>query len=109
MTDSLDEIYDRTVCCPSGCFIWLGSTSGDHKKGKRGRGYPRMSHRGRMVTVTREVCRRGGKKLRPNHQVDHICRTILCVRLEHLEPVTHKVNQKRRAKAQRKMKKRTRK
>jgi len=78
------------------CLIWTGPTSGNG----RGGGYGRMSLDGQTVAVHRVMftCVAGyvpGKK-----QIDHRCRNRLCVNPEHLEMVTHKQNQKRRAAAQ---------
>lgn len=98
----LDEIYDNCVQCPSGCLVWMGSTSGDAAPGKRGRGYPRKKFKGQSWAVHRLVCWAAGVPLKPKQQVDHLCTTTLCVRLEHLEPVTHKENQKRRDRRRRK-------
>ena len=100
----LNELYDNTVACPgSGCLIWLGATSGDPTTGKTGRGYARTRWRGRKWQVSRLVVwlakRLRGEKLWDWQQVDHKCRNRLCIRLEHLEPVTHKENTKRRDKA----------
>lgn len=77
------------------CQIWIGPTSGDG----RGGGYPRMSLDGQTVAVhivnwTNEHGFVPGKK-----QLDHLCRTRLCVNDKHLELVTHKQNQKRRDQA----------
>ncbi|WP_292130972.1 HNH endonuclease signature motif containing protein [Mesorhizobium sp.] len=77
---------------PSPCHIWTGPDSGSG----RGGGYPRMSLDGQTVAVhlvnwTNEHGFIPGKK-----QLDHLCRTRLCIRDDHLELVTHKQNQKRR-------------
>lgn len=74
----------------SACYEWQGPTSG---KG-RGGGYPRMSLDGQTVAVhiAMFVNKHGfvpGKK-----QVDHKCENRLCVRLAHLQMVTHKKNQR---------------
>ena len=41
------------------------------------------------------VCEAG--YLPAKRQLDHLCKNRMCVRFEHLENVTHKANQKRRA------------
>lgn len=77
------------------CKIWDGPTSGDG----RGGDYPRFHLDGQTVAVhiTNWVNEHGylpGKK-----QLDHLCRRRRCISDKHLEPVTHRQNQKRRAKA----------
>lgn len=78
---------------PSPCHIWQGSHSGIG----RGGGYPRMSLDGQTVAVhiVAYVNTYGyvpGKK-----QIDHKCNNRMCCNPVHLEMVTHKQNQKRRA------------
>lgn len=84
----------------TGCWIWTGPTSGESG---RGAGYPRMTLSGQTVAVhhvmfTNEHGYVPGKK-----QIDHKCRNRLCVNPDpdHLEMVTHKRNQMRRASARR--------
>lgn len=77
------------------CQIWTGPTSGTG----RGGDYPRFHLDGQTVAVhiANWVNEHGylpGKK-----QLDHLCRRRRCVSDRHLEPVTHRQNQKRRAKA----------
>ena len=79
---------------PSPCHEWQGGTSGTG----RGGGYARMSLDGHTVAVhiVSWVNENGlvpGKK-----QIDHLCNNRLCVNEKHLEMVTHKENQKRKAK-----------
>jgi hypothetical protein len=77
------------------CHVWTGGDSG----GGRGGGYARMWLDGQVVAVhiVAWVNERGylpGKK-----QLDHLCRVRRCVNLDHLEPVTHRQNMKRRDRA----------
>lgn len=51
------------------------------------------------VHIAMFVCENG--PIPPRKQVDHKCRNRLCVRPTHLEMVTHKQNQRRRAEAAR--------
>ncbi|NTJ63809.1 HNH endonuclease [Agrobacterium rhizogenes] len=91
------RIMERVCIDPNtGCWRWMGSTSGD--KG-RGKDYPRMSLSGQTVAVhivmfTNEHGYVPGRK-----QLDHTCRNRRCVNPAHLEIVTHKENQRRRDKA----------
>ncbi|WP_188610276.1 HNH endonuclease signature motif containing protein [Chelatococcus reniformis] len=81
-----------------GCWIWAGPTSGDSG---RGAGYPRMSLDGGTMAVHKVhwICEYG--PIPPRKQLDHRCRNRLCVRLDHLELVTHRQNQLRRDRARR--------
>ena len=91
--DIKNKILARCVETEDGCLIWTGPTSGTSG---RGAGYGRMSLDGGTVAVhiAMFVCERG--PIPPKKQIDHKCRNRLCVRLEHLEMVTHKENQRRR-------------
>ena len=78
----------------SPCHIWQGPTSGNG----RGGGYGRMCLDGQTVAVhlvawTNEHGFIPGKK-----QLDHLCGHRLCWNPDHLELVTYKRNQIRRAK-----------
>jgi hypothetical protein len=94
------SITDGPLATP--CWLWTGPTSGDGYKGQkkgRGHGYPRMSLDGQTVAVhivmwTNEHGFVPGRK-----QLDHLCRDRRCVNPEHLELVTHRVNQLRRDEA----------
>lgn len=77
------------------CFIWQGGTSGDG----RGGGYPRMKLDGRTVAVHRVVAVHHFGYLHAGRHVDHKCRNRLCVNPDHLEPVTHRENCRRRDEA----------
>lgn len=93
----LSKIMMRCVLVDRGyeggpCLEWQGPTSGN---AGRGHSYPRFCLDGQTVAVHRcfWVCLNGylpGKK-----QLDHLCKNRRCV--IHCEPVTHKENQKRKA------------
>lgn len=101
--DILNRIAERCVVVDRGyeggpCFEWQGPTSGRPGRGRRkGRGhsYPRMSLDGCTMAVHRCVwiCLNG--PLPSKKQLDHLCKNRLCV--IHCEPVTHKENQRRKA------------
>ena len=78
------------------CWIWQGPTSGDVG---RGAGYPRMSLDGATVAVHITMWVNENGIVPPRKQIDHRCMRRLCVNPDHLEMVTHKVNQKRRDEA----------
>lgn len=90
------EIIDGPLDTP--CHVWTGPTSGETG---RGAGYPRMCLDGGTVAVHRVVWTNEFGYIPPKKQIDHRCRNRCCVNAEHLEMVTHKVNQKRRDEAKR--------
>ena len=78
---------------PSPCHIWQGPTSGEG----RGGGYGRMSLNGQTVAVHLVVYSHFYGYIPGKKQIDHLCNNRLCCNPLHLEMVTHKTNQKRRA------------
>ena len=78
---------------PSPCHIWQGPTSGEG----RGGGYGRMSLNGQTVAVHLVVYSHFYGYIPGKKQIDHLCNNRLCCNPQHLEMVTHKTNQKRRA------------
>ena len=78
---------------PSPCHIWQGPTSGEG----RGGGYGRMSLNGQTVAVHLVVYSHFYGYIPGKKQIDHLCNNRLCCNPAHLEMVTHKTNQKRRA------------
>lgn len=90
----LDRVIEIQRDYSSPCWEWQGPTSG---KGKGG-GYGRMSLDGLTVAVhiVMYVCVFG--YIHNKRQIDHLCNNRLCCNPDHLESVTHKMNQKRRAK-----------
>jgi len=103
---SIEEILERVIVCPSGCWLWIGADSGDGKG--RGRNYPKAKRWIGGVEVWFYVHRRAwelfnGKKLRRSQTVDHICKHWgwlplahrRCVNPEHLEAVSLKENIRR--------------
>lgn len=78
---------------PSPCHIWTGPTSGEG----RGGGYGRMSLNGQTVAVHLVIFTHYYGYIPGKKQVDHLCNNRLCCNPLHLEMVTHKVNQIRRA------------
>ena len=79
---------------PSPCHLWTGPTSGDG----RGGGYGRMSLDGQTVATHIVSYVHHFGYLPSKKQVDHLCNQRLCWNPDHLEGVTHKRNQIRRAK-----------
>lgn len=85
------------------CWLWQGPTSGSgykpHEAPKKGRGhgYPRMSLDGSTTAVHLVMFTLFHGYIPGRKQVDHLCKNRCCVNPDHLELVTHKQNQKRRA------------
>lgn len=94
----MECILARTVVDEDGCRLWTGRTSG---KG-RGGDYPRFDYDGGTMAVHRAWWILHNGPIPPKKQLDHGCRKRMCISCTEL--VTHKVNQARRAEAQRKMK-----
>jgi hypothetical protein len=76
----------------SGCWEWQGS--------RNGKGYGQ--YMGRLAHVVVWEAETGQSA--PDKQLDHLCRNRVCVRPEHLEPVSPSENLKRRDYAYRRTK-----
>lgn len=70
------------------CLIWQGAVGNS--------GYPKADVDGRTVGVHRYVCEQV-HGLPRRHEPDHLCRIKICIRPEHLEPVTRAENLRRSA------------
>lgn len=88
------EIVEGPLNTP--CHIWTGPTSGSEGRGKD---YPRMSLDGGTMAVHIVMFVLDHGPIPPRKQLDHLCRRRLCVNADHLEMVTHLVNQRRRDQA----------
>lgn len=82
----------------SNCWLWTGATSG---KG-RGGGYGRVSIDGHTCAVHRVIYTHFYGYVPAKRQIDHKCGNRLCCNPDHLQDVTHKQNQSRRATRRRK-------
>lgn len=82
------------------CKIWQGADSGTG----RGGGYGRMDFDGGKLAVHIAVwvCHHG--PIPSKKQLDHLCKVRRCVAEDHLELVTHRENQRRRARSAREKK-----
>lgn len=90
----LEKIFARCILnWSNGCLEWTGPTSGDSG---RGHSYPRMTVDGQTCAVHRVVATHYYGYLPSRRQVDHTCKNRSCVAPWHLEPVTHRENQRRR-------------
>ena len=98
-----DEIRRRILECVdvvdagyrTPCWLWRNADSGTG----RGGGYPRMKLNDRTVAVHKVSFVNDNGFVPGNKQIDHLCRNRRCVNPDHLEMVSHRENQKRRARA----------
>lgn len=103
LADRREEIWrrilDNVTVTPgpldTPCLIWNGTHSGNG----RGGDYPRMKLGGQTVAVHRVAATHWYGYIPGKKQLDHLCRNRMCVNPGHLEIVTHRKNQKRRAAA----------
>ncbi len=72
-----------------GCELWLGAVN-DH-------GRPIIWRGGKPLSGIREAFARARVAIAPELVPDHLCRRILCVSLDHLEPVTKNENERRKS------------
>jgi hypothetical protein len=109
--DILRRVFSRVRMEPcealgTPCWVWEGPTSGsgykaapDTPKKGRGHGYGRMSLDGQTVAVHLVVWTHFNGFIPGRKQLDHLCTRRACCNPAHLELVSHKTNQKRRAAA----------
>lgn len=75
------------------CAIWKGAVN--HA------GYPRAIRDGRSQRIHRWAWEQVHGPIPEGLELDHLCRQRACVRVDHLEPVTHQENMRRAAAAMR--------
>jgi hypothetical protein len=85
-----ENIFWTHVNKSDGCWLWSGSTN-------QGRGQFNVMYRGRKYTVAAHVFSWVvlNGPVPGNLELDHTCNNKLCVRPDHLEPVTHRENLRR--------------
>lgn len=86
MTDSLTKWCERIEIADNDCWIWIGA-----KWARYGKFY---------VRPKRHSAHRWGYEalvgpIPDGLELDHLCRNLLCVNPDHLEPVTHEENVRR--------------
>lgn len=77
------------------CWLWLGSTGGGRTKLFARGEYGRLSFNGKMEYAHRLAYRLTRGEIPTGRELDHLCRTKLCVRPSHLAAVSHAVNVRR--------------
>lgn len=73
---------------PDGCWEWLGHIDRAGYGGYKSGGHYWMAHRFAYETLVGPIPE--------GLEIDHLCRVRACVNPDHLEPVTHTVNIRRR-------------
>jgi len=71
----------------SGCWIWMGALRKD--------GYGKLRRNGKDWRAHRWIYQQLKGTLKRGLELDHLCHTRCCVNPNHLEQVTHQVNQDR--------------
>lgn len=94
--DLPERIAARIALDDAGCWLWIGATDG--------RGYGAVRWDGRVASAHRVAYHLLVDQTFPVHsggphaglQLDHVCEVRNCCNPDHLEPVTHAENQRRR-------------
>lgn len=81
--DPLDRLADKFTVS-DGCWEWIGA--------RGGHGYGNFGVGGRTVRPHRYVYELLVGPIPAGFELDHLCRNRLCVRPDHLEPVTRREN-----------------
>ena len=71
----------------TGCWLWLGGVGSS--------GYGHLTIKGRTVTTQRASYIAYKNGIPVGYEIDHLCRTKLCVNPQHLEAVTREENVRR--------------
>ena len=71
----------------NGCWLWKNATDGN--------GYGHLRENKRSVKAYRFFYERKYGKVPNGLELDHLCKTKLCVNPDHLEPVSHQINMQR--------------
>lgn len=87
---SVPEDIWRRVKKTETCWIWTGGVNGSRKD--RGDGYGRVRYQKRHRYVHVLTWEWANGTVPPGKELDHKCRTVLCVNPDHLEPVSHQTN-----------------
>ena len=72
----------------SGCDVWIGALST--------KGYGQFWINGRQTQAHRWAYENLRGPIPEGLEIDHLCHNPACVRVDHLEPVTHAENLRRR-------------
>ena len=75
---------DAGVALGQGCWWWAGAVSPD--------GYGKFKRNGKLERAHRGVYEELVGPIKEGLVLDHLCKNLLCVNPDHLEPVTHREN-----------------
>ncbi len=81
---AVEYATQRITVVDSGCWHWTGSQWSN--------GYGQANFNGRRFQAHRFVFEQHKGAIPDGLVLDHLCRNIICVNPDHLEPVTHAVN-----------------
>ena len=94
LVDPKVKILAKVSRNKNGCWVWIGAIfkkeHGNYGQMRVGRGGGKL-RRAHIVSYETFV-----GKISEGLELDHLCHNTLCVNPEHLEPVTHAENMKRR-------------
>jgi hypothetical protein len=103
---TVEDLLDRVVVCPSGCWLWAGGTSRDPAEDCCRVVYGRILQPGtrNAMAAHRYVFITFKGPIPLGWQVDHLCRQWaiypklagICVNPDHLQAVPHRINYARR-------------
>lgn len=85
--NTIEDFWSRVRITPAGCWEWLGT--------KLPSGYGQFSLKGLNHYVHRMMYEMYKGTIPDGLEIDHLCRNPRCVRLDHLEAVTHSKNVQR--------------
>lgn len=84
-TDPATRFWAKVKESPEGCWTWTGAATP--------KGYGRFGvAKGRTVLVHRWAYEHMVAEIPEGLTIDHLCRTTLCVRPDHLDPVPSRIN-----------------
>lgn len=83
----LDRFAEKIALADNGCLVWVACTTGTYGVFKLG-----PEHGRRQIYAHRWSYEYHVGPIPDGLEVDHLCRNVLCVNPEHLEPVTPRVN-----------------
>lgn len=80
-----DRFWNKATTDPStGCWLWIGATTGNGYGNFRFKGKNHAAHRVSRSLLIAEV--------EAELDLDHLCRTRSCINPDHLEPVSRREN-----------------
>jgi hypothetical protein len=71
----------------TGCWMWQGKSNN--------KGYPYIRSGGKVLLPYRVLYEHAVGPIPEGFEMDHLCRTPMCVNPQHVEPVTHRENMRR--------------